>query len=416
MTDTAAVAPRLVTTPREGSVEVIADADALRRFVEAVDRGLPVAIDAERAQSFRYSPKAYLIQFRQAGIGTRLLDPIALAGREPLADLSELSAALNGCEWVLHAASQDLGCLAEVGLVPNRVFDTELAGRLLSLERVSLSPMLTHYLGVELAKAHSADDWSRRPLPPDWLAYAALDVDYLLELRDAVADDLADHDKADWARQEFEDVVTRFAIPPSNSNDRWRLAKGIKRLRRPRDLAVAQRLWGVRDDLARQLDIAPLRILSDANLVAAATAFGHMKPVEVAASIGTQPGFTGRLARRQRTRWIGAIDSALRDDPAHWPTRASGHKMPPPRLWERDFPAAAKRWAAARAAVIEVAEAHDVPVENLMTVATLGEVVWPDDGDFSEAGLRKTLAAVHSRPWQIDLAAPAIADALAGVG
>ena len=412
MTATPAVAPRLVTTPREGSVDIIADADALHRFVKQLDPALPVAVDAERAQSFRYSPKAYLLQFRQDGVGTHLLDPIALAGAAPLADLSELSAALTGCEWVVHAASQDLGCLAEVGLVPHAVFDTELAGRLLGLERVSLSPMLTHYLGIELAKAHSADDWSRRPLPPGWLAYAALDVDYLLELRDAVANDLEASGKTVWAQQEFDDVVTRFAMPPTHSDDRWRLAKGVKRLRRPRDLAVAQRLWEVRDDLARQLDIAPVRILSDANLAAAATNFGHMRRGEVAAAYGSQPGFTGRLARRQRARWLRAIDQALRDDPANWPHREGGRAIPPPRLWERDFPEAAKRWTAARAAVIEAAEANDVPVENLMTVATLGEAVWSDDADYSEAGLRVTLTRVHARPWQIDITAPVIAAAL----
>jgi len=406
-------ASRLVTTPREGQAQVIADAEALHRFIDQVDPSSPVAVDAERAQSFRYSAKAYLIQFRQAKVGTRLIDPIALAGSQPLADLSELSTALAGCEWVLHAASQDLGCLAEVGLVPRRVFDTELAGRLLNLERVSLSPMLTHYLGVELAKAHSADDWSRRPLPPDWLAYAALDVDYLLELRDAVADDLDAHGKTEWANQEFDEVLTRFAVAPEYSGDRWRTTKGIKKLRRPRDLAVAERLWDVRDALARQLDITPLRILSDANLVAAATTFGHMKPRDVAVAIFSQPGFTGRLAKRQRARWLAAVDSALKDDPAHWPQRASGPNMPPPRLWEREYPEAAKRWTAARAAVIEAAEANDIPTENLMTVATLGEVVWPDDADFSEAGLRRILAGIHARPWQIDLAAPAIAKALA---
>jgi len=414
MTPHDAAAPRLVTTPRERPVELIADAKTLRRFIDQLDPSLPVAIDAERAQTFRYSAKAYLIQFRQDGVGTRLLDPIALAGPRQLADLSDLSEALSGCEWVLHAASQDLPCLAEVGLVPRRLFDTELAGRLLDLERVSLSPMLTHYLGIELAKAHSADDWSRRPLPPDWLTYAALDVDYLLELRQAVAADLDAAGKAGWADQEFDDIMTRFAPGETDPAERWRLAKGVGRLRRPRDLAVAQHLWEFRDDLARQLDIAPRRVLTDTDLVAAATDFGHLKPGEVPGAIASQPGFTGRLAKRHRARWLSAINSALRDDPSHWPARPAGHAMPPPRLWERDYPEAAKRWAAARAVVIEVAEAKGVPVENLMTVATLAEVVWPDNADYSQDGLREAFAKAGARPWQIDLTAPPVADTLTG--
>jgi len=416
MLDSDAAPPVLVTTPREGSVDVIADATALRKFIDHIDPNLPVAVDAERAQSFRYSSKAYLIQFRQEGIGTHLIDPIALADPSLLADLTQLSDALSGCVWVLHAASQDLACLAEVGLVPRRLFDTELAGRLLGLDRVSLSPMLTRYLGIELAKTHSADDWSRRPLPPSWLTYAALDVDYLLDLRQAVIADLNDTGKMDWAKQEFDDVLARFAVDPSDSDDRWRSLKGIGRLRRPRDLAVAQNLWEVRDELARQIDIAPRRILTDNDLVSAAAAFGHMKPSAVHDAIGSQPGFMGRLARRQRRRWVSAVDSALEDDSSHWPNRPSGRSTPPPRLWERTNPAAAKRWVLARAAVIEVAEANNVPVENLMTVATLGEVMWPDGANFSEAGLRESFAKANARPWQIELVAPAVAKVLARDG
>ncbi|MCL2653447.1 MAG: HRDC domain-containing protein [Propionibacteriaceae bacterium] len=405
--------PVLVTTPRQGRVDVIADKAALRQLIRRVDPNLPVALDAERAQSYRYSSKAYLIQLRQEGIGTCLLDPIALAGPDTLADLRALSNALSGCEWVLHAASQDLPCLVEVGMVPQRLFDTELAGRLLGLDRVSLSPMLTKYLGIELAKTHSADDWSRRPLPQSWLTYAALDVDYLLDLRQATATDLSVAGKMAWAQQEFDYVLSRFAIDPSDPADRWRFIKGIGRLRRPRDLAVAQKLWEVRDDLARQIDIAPRRILTDTDLVTAAGAFGHMKPAAVRDNIGSQPGFTGRLAKRQRRRWVSAVDSALEGDPSHWPNRPAAHGAPPPRLWDRSNPEAAKRWALARTVVIETAEAHALPVENLMTVATLGEVMWPDDGDFSEAGLADAFAQANARPWQIELVVPGVATALA---
>ena len=72
----------------------------------------PVAIDAERASGYRYSSRAYLIQLRREGSGTWLVDPIAFESLAPLA------AALDGTEWILHAATQDLPCLAEVGLQP----------------------------------------------------------------------------------------------------------------------------------------------------------------------------------------------------------------------------------------------------------------------------------------------------------
>jgi len=294
--------PRLITAPRGGNVTVIDSRDALERFIAEVDPVAPIAVDAERAQSFRYSAKAYLIQFRQETCGTHLLDPIALAEADPVADLGDLNAALAGCEWVLHAASQDLPCLAEVGLVPRRLFDTELAGRLLGFSKVALSPMLTHYLGLELAKAHSADDWSTRPLPDSWLTYAALDVDYLLELRDAVAADLQSSGKAEWADQEFANAIDRFAVAPEDNPERWRNVKGLGHLRQPRQLGIARNLWQVRDDLAQRLDVYPGRILPDGALVDAALNLSQLTPKQVPGTINTLTGFTGPLARRHPPR------------------------------------------------------------------------------------------------------------------
>jgi ribonuclease D len=119
----------------------------------------PVAIDAERASGYRYSNRAYLIQLRREGAGTWLVDPIAFDSLAPLAK------ALDDTEWILHAASQDLPCLAEVGLRPGSLFDTELAGRLLGYPRVGLATLVETVLGQRMKKEHSAVDWSRRPLP-----------------------------------------------------------------------------------------------------------------------------------------------------------------------------------------------------------------------------------------------------------
>ena len=158
-----------------------------------------MAVDAERASGFRYSQRAYLVQLRRVGAGTALVDPIAFGS-----DLSALAPALTGPEWVLHAANQDLPCLAEAGLSPTRLFDTELAGRLAGLPRVGLGPMVEQLLDLKLEKGHGAADWSRRPLPEDWLVYAALDVEVLVELRDVLAGILAEQGKLEWAMQEFE--------------------------------------------------------------------------------------------------------------------------------------------------------------------------------------------------------------------
>ena len=246
----------------------------------------PVAVDAERASGFRYSQRAYLVQLRRAGAGTALIDPIPLGS-----DLHELDPVLTGPEWVLHAASQDLPCLAEVGLAPASLFDTELAGRLAGYPRVGLGPLVEQLLGLSLEKGHGAADWSRRPLPDDWLVYAALDVEVLVELRDVLAALLAEQGKLEWARQEFEAV--RTAGPPAPRAEPWRRTSGIHRIRKPRALAAVRALWEARDRLAAERDIAPGRVLPDAAIVDAAV----VAPTSPAA-LAALPVFRGRSQRR----------------------------------------------------------------------------------------------------------------------
>ena len=188
--DVAPPLPRL--SLRDPLPPVIEDATALRDYCDAVAAGSgPVALDAERASGYRYSQRAYLVQVRREGAGSALIDPIATG------DLTVLDDAIGDIEWILHAATQDLACLAEVGLRPRRLFDTEHAGRLLNLPRVGLASLVEHYLDHSLAKEHSAADWSTRPLPEPWLVYAALDVEVLIEIRDLIEADLEKADKTE---------------------------------------------------------------------------------------------------------------------------------------------------------------------------------------------------------------------------
>ena len=237
--------------------------DALRAAIEVLATGAgPVAVDAERASGFRYGHRAFLVQFRRQRAGTVLIDPVACP------DLSELDAALADTEAVLHAASQDLPCLAELGYRPRRLFDTEIAGRLLGCPRVGLATMVESMLGLGLEKSHSAADWSTRPLPEEWLRYAALDVEVLVELRDTLARQLAGQGKLEWARQEFEAVL---AAPPATPRaDPWRRTSGIHRVRNRRGLAIVQELWLERDKIARRRDMSPTKVLPDSAIVEAA--------------------------------------------------------------------------------------------------------------------------------------------------
>jgi ribonuclease D len=372
---------------------VVADPAALARIAAAFASGSgPIAVDAERASGFRYSQRAYLVQLRRAGAGTALVDPIPLRS-----DLSVLAPALTGPEWVLHAANQDLPCLAEVGLAPAQLFDTELAGRLLGLPRVGLGPMVEQLLGLALEKGHGAADWSRRPLPEDWLVYAALDVEVLITLRDVLAALLDEQGKLEWARQEFEAV--RTAPPSTPRAEPWRRTSGVHRVRKPRALAIVRSLWEARDRLAAERDIAPGRVLPDAAIVEAAS----VAPT-TAEALAALPVFRGRAQRRLTGYWFAALSQAAGLDPADLPRAAPPSDGPPPvARWADRDPAAAARLAAARAAVASVSEERSVPVENLLQPDLLRRLCWspPPDGDVA-AALRKGGA----RDWQVELLAP----------
>ena len=144
----------LLEAPADGVPDVIDTPRALQRAAEALAAGTgSVAVDAERASGFRYGQRAFLVQLRREGTGTLLIDP------EPFDDLLPLNGALRGSEWVLHAATQDLPCLADLDMTPDALFDTELAARFLSYDRFGLAAVVGETVGVRLAKEHSAVDW-----------------------------------------------------------------------------------------------------------------------------------------------------------------------------------------------------------------------------------------------------------------
>jgi ribonuclease D len=388
--------------PREGLPSVVADADALADTVEAFGTATgPVAVDAERASGYRYSHRAYLVQVRRAGAGTALIDPL----RCP--DLSALGVALADAEWVLHAATQDLPCLAEVGMRPVRLFDTELAGRLLGYPRVGLAPLVESVLGYALEKGHSAADWSTRPLPEPWLRYAALDVELLVELRDALHRQLRDTGKLGWAREEFEALST--FQPPGPRDEPWRRTSGLHRVRDRRRLAAVRELWLERDRMARHRDLSPSRVLPDAAIVEAAMAMPK-GPVELA----TLPVFRGRAQRRESDRWARAIARARAAPDTELPSLAARYDGPPPaRSWASREPAAAARLTAARAAVAEIAEAHGLPVENLLAPETLRRAAWSPPDPLTEDAVAAVLRERGARDWQVRLTAGPVSAAFA---
>jgi ribonuclease D len=395
----------LLNEPADGVPDPIESPEDLAALVDAMAAASgPVAVDAERASGYRYSQRAYLVQLRRDGAGTALVDPIALPA------LTTLNNALADAEWILHAASQDLPCLAEVGLHPSRLFDTELAGRLLGDERVALGTMVEQHLGIRLEKGHSADDWSTRPLPRSWLVYAALDVELLIALRDRLAGLLADAGKDEWAAQEFEAV--RTAVAPPRRVDPWRRTSGIHKLRNRRQLAVVRSLWYERDSYAAQRDVAPGRVLPDAAIVEAATAMPKR-----AADLATMRIFSGPRQKRQLSRWFGAVEAALAIPDSDLPpvTGSGGDGIPPTSRWRERDPEAAARLAGCREVVTELAEQHTVLAQNLVASDVLRRLAWAPPQPTDETSVREHLAESGARPWQIDLTAAALALALTAI-
>ncbi|WP_182357334.1 HRDC domain-containing protein [Tomitella gaofuii] len=393
--------------PREGVPPLLTSAAEVAAFAARLAEGTgPVAVDTERASGYRYSGRAYVVQLRRTGAGSALIDP---TGAGPL---DALARALNPLEWVLHSADQDLPCLAEIGLRPAALFDTELAGRLLNQGKVNLAAMVEREFGLLLAKQHGAADWSRRPLPADWLNYAALDVELLVELRDALAERLRAQGKAEWARQEFEHI--RTAPPPAPRPDRWRKTSGIHKVRGRRRLAAVRAMWTARDTLAESLDRAPGRVLPDSAIVEAARAdpatVGELRALTV---------FGGPRQRKRSALWLGALAEARAlPDSALPPQRPAGG-VPPAGRWPAARPEAADRLAATREAVAAVAEAHDLPAENVLEPKVLRELCWDGSenpsGDGTGAGpaarIDALLHAAGARDWQRALTAEALAAA-----
>ncbi|MFG3505451.1 HRDC domain-containing protein [Streptomyces sp. NPDC047821] len=387
--------------PREGIPPVVAEEHALAEVIAAFARGTgPVAVDAERASGYRYGQRAYLVQLRREGAGSALIDPVGCP------DLSGLGEALAGAEWILHAASQDLPCLREIGMVPTRLFDTELAGRLAGFPRVGLGAMVESVLGYALEKGHSAVDWSTRPLPEPWLRYAALDVELLVDLRDALEKELDRQGKLEWAYQEFDAIAS--APPPPPRKDPWRRTSGMHKVRRRRQMAVVRELWTARDRIAQRRDVSPGKVLSDAAIVEAALAL----PANVNA-LTALPGFGHRMGRRQLEQWQAAVDRAKALPDMELPQPGQPLQgPPPPRAWAEKDPVAAARLSAARAAVSALAESLNLPPENLITPDTVRRVCWEPPKEISEESVSGALAGYGARQWQIEQVTPVLVAAL----
>jgi ribonuclease D len=397
--------------PSAGTPEIIDTEDSFREAIEQLSKGSgPFAVDAERASGFRYSARAYLIQIKRIDGGLHLIDPIPFGPGHPL--FTELNDLLNTDEVILHASTQDLPCLRELGINPVKLFDTELAGRIAGLPRVGLGPLLESIMGVLLAKEHSAADWSARPLPKEWLTYAALDVELLVELRNHMYAILEDAKKLPWALEEFASILKAPPAPPRV--DPWRRTSGMHKIKRRDQLAVIKSLWIARDLVAAKHDIAAGKLLNDSAIVELAIAVPTNKKEfeKCLRPLGLRARWLENLQL-----WLDSIATAVALPEDQWPTmRTNADTLPPIKLWRDKFPEKFAPLSHARASIELIAQENQIPVENLITPEHVRRVCWkPPVGatsTLSVSEVEKALTELGARQWQIDLVAPALAAAL----
>ena len=402
MTEDEALTATPLLAPAAGTPAVIESEEYFKLALLELAKGSgPFAVDAERASGYKYSARAYLIQIKRNGGGLHLIDPIPFGpGHQLFIELNEL---LNTDEVILHASTQDLPCLRELGIHPKLLFDTELGGRIAGLPRVGLGPLLEAHLGVLLAKEHSAVDWSVRPLPLDWLNYAALDVELLIELRNIIAQLLLEAKKLPWAEAEFAAIL---AAPPSAPRvDPWRRTSGMHKIRKRNQLAVIRALWNVRNQIAESLDVSPGKLLNDNAIVELSLNPPTNKREfdKVLRPIGLRPRWKENL-----DIWLAAIASAAALPETEYPElRAAGDSMPPTKIWKERFPEKYAPFTHARAAVELRAAELNIPVENLISPEVIRKLVWKLSTDVAKDAIE-----LGARPWQVAEIADLVSAAL----
>lgn len=408
MTDEEEKLPTPLLAPAQGLPDVVNTEELFEEALTSLAQGAgPFALDAERASGYKFSARAYLIQIARDGGGLHLIDPIPFGPGHRL--FSELNNLLATDEVILHASTQDLPCLRELGIHPVKLFDTELGGRLAGLPRVGLGPLLESLLGVSLAKEHSAVDWSTRPLPTDWLNYAALDVELLVELRDEVDALLEAAGKSHWAEQEFAAILN--TPPPQPRVDPWRRTSGMHHIKKRRQLAVVKSLWESRVSLAAELDIAPGRLLSDAAISTIALSIGDDTKIEskkdlekILRPIGLRPRWL-----EHHMRWISCIATAqnLAEEELP-PVRGESDALPPVKVWREKYPLRYAALTHAKENLLVRSQELALPLENLISPEYVRRICWSNPAGSVDAAL-STLGA---RRWQIEIATPILEAAL----
>jgi len=374
--------PRYIRTP-----------DALADAVAAFRREPLVAADTEAASFHRYRDRIFLIQLSSPS-ATAIVDPLAIPNLSPIGELL----ADARVEKIFHDADYDLRILdRDYGFRARSLFDTRIAAQLAGEPAVGLAALLEKYTGVKLAKEHQKADWSRRPLPPAMLAYAAADTQHLLGLREALRGRLTALGRVAWAEEEFQRLEDLRWTGAPDVADAFLRVKGAKALP-PRQLAALRELYRWRETLGAELDRATFRVIGNDALLAVAKALPR-----ASADLARIAAVPATLARRHGPALLEGVRRALALPDAELPRVERAARAP------RD-PAFDERVERLKLARNRVAADLGLDAGVLCGRATLEAVARPAPLPKDRAGLARL---GELRRWQIDVLGDALLAALA---
>ena len=280
-----------------------------------------MAIDIEADSLYHYFEKVCLIQISSTK-STFIIDPLAVKDLGALAPLMEDPAV----EKVFHAAGYDIFCLRrDYRFSFANLFDTHVAAQLLGYEQLGLDALLEKLLGIAHSKRRQRDDWSRRPLAPEQLAYAAMDTHHLLALRDVLEEQLRDVGRLSWAQEEFQYVAVHEIQEKEFDREGFRRIKGSRDMPL-QQLAVLRALYLLRDQYARALNVPPFKVMNNTVLLELA-----VDPPRSPNEMFQRPGISFRVARRFAAEICRTIERAGAEDPSSLAPAARNSAKPPTR-------------------------------------------------------------------------------------
>lgn len=302
------------------SFELITAHAALAKRATELGAASIIALDTEASSFHRYKEKVCLVQLSTRD-RTFLVDPLALPDLKPLAELLSEKA----MEVVIHDADYDLRILAKYhGIRVENVFDTLVAAELINEPEIGLASLLLKYQGVRVDKRFQKADWSKRPLPPDMLSYAAGDTSHLIALRDVLKEKLIAKQRWEWAEEEFSLLTDAPFNLPVDDEPAYLKIKTAKLLK-PQQLAVLREVHALRERIAERMDRAPFMVLGNEPLLALAT-----DPPKDMHELDKRSGIGERLLQRHGKELLAAVKRGLESPKDQWP------QVPRGKRWPRD--------------------------------------------------------------------------------